>query len=56
MGELRKYCEGQVRDYCDEQDITLTPEEFDNAVNGVEYWVQENIQEAVSDSVSTAKY
>jgi hypothetical protein len=56
MGDLRRYVEQAVRDFCDDRDIELTTEEFHNAASGVEYYIQEEITEIVSDSVSSAKY
>jgi hypothetical protein len=51
VGDLRKWIEEQVRDYCDDQDIVITPERFEDTVRGVQYDIEEKIREKISDAM-----
>lgn len=45
----------QIKDYCESHGIELTDEEQRNAINGVTYWLDDALRDAVSDSVYFAR-
>jgi len=48
---MRKLIEHYLNEYMAENGLTLTEEQYQQAYNGVEFWLTNNLPEATSDSI-----
>ena len=52
----REFIKTSIEDYLDIQEIEVTDEQFKRIYNGVQNWLNENMEEAISESVANVLY